>query len=68
MLNYLEKESESGHMFSSHRFFKNTIDIIGISDSAVRKIIKNKDKDNESKPETKKNRGDSSLMNLIKAL
>ena len=54
VFNYLEKESESGPRFSSHQFFKKTIDIFGISDSALRRIIKNKDKDNESKPEAEK--------------
>ena len=54
MFNDLEKESESGPRFSSHRFFKKTIDIIGISDSALQRIIKNEDKNNESKLDTEK--------------
>ena len=54
VFNYLEKESESGPRFSSNQFFKKTKDIFGISDSALRRIIKNKDKDNESKPEIEK--------------
>ena len=49
-----KKRVSAGPRFSSHRFFKKTIDIIGISDSALRRIIKNRDKNNESKPETEK--------------
>ena len=54
VFNNLEKASKPGPRFPSHRFLKKTIDIIGISDSALRRIVKNKDNDNESIPKTKK--------------
>ena len=51
---YLEKESKSGPKFSSQHLKKKTIDIFSISGRALRRILKNKYKDNESKTGTER--------------
>ena len=50
---YLEKDSKKGSRFSVHQYFNNTKDIFDITQSTPRKLIKEKDKINDTNVETK---------------